>query len=177
MPTHSPSRMSLVLTLTVLSLGTGCKGCKGASSASSSHPTSDVSHLSDGPNGPSAVTDSDLPVDVVTKLLADIHFDFDKSDIREDAKPVLTTNTSVLKKHGFPKLVVEGHCDERGSVEYNLALGERRAKAAKEYLVSLGVGEDRISTVSYGKELPFAAGHDEDAWAQNRRAHFLAVSR
>jgi peptidoglycan-associated lipoprotein len=71
-------------------------------------------------------------------------------------------------------VIVEGHCDERGSVEYNLALGERRAKAAKEYLVSYGITASRITTISYGKERPFDPGHDENSWAQNRRAHFVA---
>jgi peptidoglycan-associated lipoprotein len=84
-------------------------------------------------------------------LLADIHFDYDKSDLREGDRSILNKNAEVLKKFDFIRVTVEGHCDERGSVEYNLALGERRAKAAYDYLVSLGVAADRLKTVSYGK--------------------------
>lgn len=103
----------------------------------------------------------------------DIHFDFDKSFIREDAKPVLTRIAEHMKGAPSAMLLIEGHCDERGTPEYNLALGERRAEAAKRYLVSLGVREGAISTVSFGEEKPLDPGHDEEAWAQNRRAHFV----
>jgi peptidoglycan-associated lipoprotein len=105
------------------------------------------------------------------KLLADVQFDFDRSDIREADKPVLSKNADVLKKFDFLKVTIEGHCDERGSVEYNLALGERRAKAAVDYLVGLGVSADRLRTVSYGKEVPVCSESTEDCWARNRRAH------
>lgn len=115
--------------------------------------------------------------EISEKYLHDVHFDFDKSDIRDDAKPVLEENAAFLKKYPTIKIVVEGHCDERGSVEYNLALGERRAKAAKNYLATLGVDASRMTTVSYGKELPLDPGHSEEAWAKNRRAHFLAVAK
>jgi peptidoglycan-associated lipoprotein len=79
-----------------------------------------------------------------------------------------------MEKNSSTNVVVEGHCDERGSVEYNLALGERRAKAAKEFLVSYGIPANRLTTISYGKERPFDPGHDENSWAQNRRAHFVS---
>lgn len=103
----------------------------------------------------------------------DIHFDFDKSFIREDAKPVLMRIAEHMKGSPSASLLIEGHCDERGTPEYNLALGERRAEAAKRYLVSLGVREGAISTVSFGEEKPLDPGHNEDAWAANRRAHFV----
>src|SRR5262245_41405642 len=112
------------------------------------------------------------PTDEIERmgLLAEIHFDFDKSDIRETDRPVLQKNAEVLKKFDFLKITVEGHCDERGTVEYNLALGEKRAKAVYDYLVSLGVPADRLKTVSYGKEIPVCSESTEDCWARNRRA-------
>ena len=106
-------------------------------------------------------------------LFADIYFDFDKSFIREDAKPVLAKVADYLKKNSGAKVQVEGHCDERGTAEYNMALGARRAESAKKYLLSLGVKAAALSTVSYGKEKPLDPGHTEDAWAKNRRDHFL----
>ena len=106
----------------------------------------------------------------------DVFFDFDKSVLREDAKASLNRNLSWLKSNAGVKVVVEGHCDERGTNEYNLALGERRAKAAQEYLVAAGIAADRVKTISYGEERPFVLGHDESAWRYNRRGHF-AVQR
>lgn len=103
----------------------------------------------------------------------DIHFDYDKSFIREDAKPVLEKVGDHLKDNPSATLVIEGHCDERGTPEYNLALGERRAISAKDYLVSLGVPSSAITTVSFGEEKPADPGHGEEAWAKNRRAHFV----
>lgn len=106
--------------------------------------------------------------------LTDAFFDFDEASLRADAKAALENNAKWMQSNGGASVIVEGHCDERGSVEYNLALGERRAKAAKEFLVSYGITASRITTISYGKERPFDPGHDENAWAQNRRAHFVA---
>jgi peptidoglycan-associated lipoprotein len=112
-----------------------------------------------------------------TKLLKDIHFEFDKYDIRTVDEPILKENAAFLKNNPRMKIQVEGHCDERGTVEYNLALGERRANNTKKYLVSLGIPSDRISTISYGKEKPFDKGHHEEAWAKNRRAHIVVLSK
>ncbi|HEU4335630.1 MAG TPA: peptidoglycan-associated lipoprotein Pal [Candidatus Eisenbacteria bacterium] len=106
--------------------------------------------------------------------LTDAFFDFDEASLRADAKAALESNAKWMQSNSGASVIVEGHCDERGSVEYNLALGERRAKAAKEFLVSYGIAANRITTISYGKERPFDPGHDESAWAQNRRAHFVA---
>jgi peptidoglycan-associated lipoprotein len=104
------------------------------------------------------------------------YFDFDKSDLRQDTREVLTRNAEILlKSKNGAKVKIEGHCDERGSAEYNLALGERRAKSALQYLITLGVKADRLSYISYGKEKPAVDGHDEAAWAKNRRAEFVIV--
>ncbi|HEU4437558.1 MAG TPA: peptidoglycan-associated lipoprotein Pal [candidate division Zixibacteria bacterium] len=102
-----------------------------------------------------------------------IYFDFDRYAIRDDAKSALEQNARVLKADPNMRILIEGHCDERGTVEYNLALGERRAAAARQYLMDLGIDGSRISTVSYGKERPVAFGHDESSWQQNRRAEFV----
>ena len=110
-------------------------------------------------------------------LLADIHFDYDESDIREGDRAILNKNAEVLKKFDFLRITVEGHCDERGSVEYNLALGERRAKAAYDYLASLGVAADRMKTVSYGKEIQVCSESNETCWARNRRAKHTVTGK
>lgn len=104
--------------------------------------------------------------------LKDINFAFDKSAIRETDKPKLQAVADFLKANPQAKVQLEGHCDERGTIEYNLALGERRAHAAKSYLTGLGVAEDRLSTISYGKERPKIQGKDEESWLINRRCEF-----
>jgi peptidoglycan-associated lipoprotein len=109
--------------------------------------------------------------------LRPIHFDFDKSAIRGDAIPVLDGNAALMAKYPEFNIVVEGHCDERGTIEYNLALGDRRATMAKKSLVERGVAPGRISTISYGEERPVDPGHNEAAWAKNRRAAFRFVQR
>jgi peptidoglycan-associated lipoprotein len=111
------------------------------------------------------------------QLLNMVHFDFDKYFIREDAKPVLRANAEWLNKWGSVKILIEGHCDERGTEEYNLALGEKRAKSARDYLISLGISPDRIQIISYGKSQPLNPGHDEIAWQKNRRAQFTIIEK
>jgi peptidoglycan-associated lipoprotein len=108
--------------------------------------------------------------------LEDVHFEYDQADLTDQARAILERNAQWIKGHPAAKVRVEGHCDDRGTVEYNLALGERRAQSTREYLVSLGVAGDRMATVSYGKERPVDTGTTESAYARNRRAHF-AVSR
>jgi len=103
---------------------------------------------------------------------ADIHFAFDRFDLRPDAREILDMHAKWLTAHPEFIVRIEGNCDERGTVEYNMALGQRRAASAMKYLVDLGVGKNRISTVSYGKERPLDPGHNEEAWAKNRRDHF-----
>jgi peptidoglycan-associated lipoprotein len=109
--------------------------------------------------------------------LQDAFFGFDESTLPADAQSALTTSANWLKKNPQYNLLVEGHCDERGTEQYNLALGDRRANAAKDYMVALGVDGGRIRTVSYGEERPFDPGHDEAAWAKNRRAHLVIVGK
>jgi len=110
-------------------------------------------------------------------LLKDIYFEFDRYDVRPQDAEILKQNAAWLTKSPNAKIQIEGHCDERGTNEYNLALGERRANSAKKYLVSLGVKADRISTITYGKERPLDPAHTEEAWAKNRRAHSIVLSK
>jgi len=108
--------------------------------------------------------------------LKDIHFDFDKYDLRADARDVLKANAAWLKANGSARVEIEGHCDERGTNEYNLALGAKRAQAAKDYLASLGISQARLSTISYGEELPVCKEQNEGCWQKNRRARSVVVS-
>ena len=112
-----------------------------------------------------------------SSLLKDIHFDFDNYDIRPADAAILKGNADLLKKYHNVKVQIEGHCDERGTVEYNLALGERRANSTRNYLVSIGVSPERISTISYGKERPLDPAHNEAAWTKNRRAHAIITAK
>jgi len=107
------------------------------------------------------------------KEVRDAYFDLDKADIRSDARDALAKTAEFLRNYPSIKATIEGHCDERGSTEYNLGLGDRRAAAVKKYLVSLGISADRLSTVSFGKEKPFCNESTEDCWQQNRRGHFV----
>jgi len=111
------------------------------------------------------------------KPLGTIYFDYDRAVVRDDARSVLDGNSAWLKKFRTVKVLVEGHCDERGTEEYNLALGEKRAKAAQDYLLSLGISSDRMKIISYGKSQPINPGHDEGAWQMNRRAQFLVIEK
>ena len=108
--------------------------------------------------------------------LEKIYFDFDSADLSESASGTLAKNAAALIKEPLAKITIEGNCDERGSAEYNLALGERRAKVAQQYLTTLGVKPDRLSVISYGKEKPAVQGSDESAWAKNRRDEFVVVT-
>ena len=110
-------------------------------------------------------------------LLGDIHFDYDRADLRDQDRQTLSQNADTLKKFDFLTITVEGHCDERGSVEYNLALGERRAKVAFDYLVSLGVSASRLKSVSYGKEVPLCQDSTDECFARNRRGHFAVTGK
>ena len=109
--------------------------------------------------------------------LESVYFDFDSSVLSQEARKKLVKNAEKLSKDGKVKIRIEGNCDERGSDEYNIALGERRAKAAMQYLATLGIPEKRLSSISYGKEKPAVEGHDETAWAKNRRDEFVIVSQ
>jgi peptidoglycan-associated lipoprotein len=173
----------LLVVVTIAFLATGCKKKKApviepptteqgqmGTETMTEHPPESVVPGTEG-----ALTE--ITIDEITRQLQPVFFDFDKSDIREDQIAALQNNANVMKKNSTANVLIEGHCDERGTVEYNLALGDRRARAAKDYLVSLGISENRMSIISYGKSRPFAEGHDEDAWRLNRRAQFVGVKK
>ena len=145
------------------------------------------------PLAPTAVPPEPTPVPVEARIAADplpkslddlnrsaplppVYFAYDSDELDGTAQQVLNQNAETLKKNPSWIVSVEGHTDERGTAEYNLALGERRALSARTYLVSLGIAADRLRTVSYGKEFPFDTGHDEAAWSNNRRAHFMVTA-
>jgi len=116
------------------------------------------------------------PDEIWLKEVQDAYFDFNKADLRSDAREALSHTANYLRNYPQVKVTIEGHCDERGSTEYNLGLGDRRANATKNYLVSLGISADRINTVSYGKEKPFCMESNEDCWQRNRRGHFVKAN-
>ncbi|MCB0329738.1 MAG: peptidoglycan-associated lipoprotein Pal [Bdellovibrionales bacterium] len=113
-----------------------------------------------------------VPVAMAGDILKDVYFAFDKSDLSAESKATLQTNASWLKENSSASVTIEGHCDERGTREYNLALGQRRAQSAFDYLRGLGIEDSRMSTVSYGEDQPLDPRSNEEAWAVNRRAHF-----
>lgn len=167
---------ALVLLGAVLVLG----GCSSKKSTTGVDGT-DASKL--GENGMGAGGDSSLTQLQKGTLgggdhgpLTDIHFGYNEYTIQPQDGSILRSNASWLQSNPATRVQVEGHCDERGSEEYNMALGAKRAQAAKDYLVTLGIAGSRVSTISYGKELPLCTEHDESCWAQNRRDHF-AVSQ
>jgi len=125
------------------------------------------------PSQPSAVTEETL----FEQNIKDAYFDYNKSDIRPDAQQALTADADFLKAHPSVNFTIEGHCDERGSEEYNLGLGDRRATSAKSFLVNLGISASRITTISYGKDRPFCTEQDEACYQKNRRAHLVIGSK
>jgi peptidoglycan-associated lipoprotein len=134
------------------------------------------------PAPPAAMPEESIestPLDVLNQkgYLKDAYFDYDQSDLRDDARSALSGNAEWLKRFPSIQVLIEGHCDERGTSAYNLALGDRRANAARDYLDSLGVAASRIRTVSYGKERPSCAEASEDCYQQNRRAHFVITAK
>lgn len=142
-------------------------GAGGTATASAS-----VSVAAPAPPAPAPAPQPSLS-ELFEQNVKDAFFDLDKSDLREDARAALTKDAEFLRSYPQVKVSIEGHCDERGSTEYNLGLGQRRAEAAKNYLISLGIPADRMETTSWGKERPFCTEHDESCWQQNRRAHFV----
>ena len=147
-------------------------GAAGGTSAGGAGSTTDVA----GGAGATGTTIPALPSPkefTETGSLRDVHFDYDKYDVRPQDKPILEENANWLKSNPNALVLIEGHCDERGTNEYNLALGERRAKAARDYIVSVGIDGSRISVISYGKERPVCNEHTEACWGRNRRGHFL----
>jgi peptidoglycan-associated lipoprotein len=127
-------------------------------------------------NAPAAAPPAAAPPNVselFEQNVKDVFFDLDKAELRGDARDALTKDAEFLRSYPDVHISIEGHCDERGSTEYNLALGQSRAQAAKNFLISLGISADRMETVSWGKERPFCTEHNEDCWQQNRRDHFV----
>lgn len=152
----------------LLALGLGTTGC------SHNKPKADETAL------PSAAVDeSELGSSDQGKAfgLQTVHFTFDSSLLNSEAKSVLAQNADVLKSHSSLKIQIEGHCDKRGGIQYNIALGEKRANSTKKYLEDLGVAGDRLTIISYGKEHPLASGDDEESYAKNRRANFVVTSK
>ncbi len=149
------------------------KGEGGTASASAS-----VTVRAPAPPPPPPPAPKRVFIEELSRRVQDIYFDFDKFDIRDDARGTLNSNGDALRGllNEFPsaRVVIEGHCDERGSAEYNLGLGDRRANAAKEFLVQLGLPADRLNVISYGKERPQCTESTEECWQRNRRAHFTA---
>jgi peptidoglycan-associated lipoprotein len=153
----------------------GCGGDKPAPETDVSSPPAPPASTGEEETPPERTDESTKWVDPNTEyasILQPVHFEFNKYRITEEAKPTLEGIARLLTQNAGWKILVEGHCDERGTNEYNLTLGEQRAQSTKRYLVSLGVDETRFKTVSYGEERPADPAHDEEAWAKNRRAEF-----
>jgi peptidoglycan-associated lipoprotein len=138
-------------------------------SAEAKRLTSAPSSLEALQSGQSTATPASSPV-------KDVYFGFDRYDLTDEGRATLKGNADWLKGNPAMRLQIEGHCDERGTADYNLALGAKRAQAAKDYLMTLGIGAERLSTISYGAEIPVCSEHTEDCWAQNRRARFVVTS-
>lgn len=168
--TRNALQMSALIALAVV-FAVGC------SSKAKEVPGGNTSNLGENGSGGSTSSLTNLQNGTLGATsggpLSDIHFGYNTYNIEPQDGSVLKANASWLQSHPQTRVQVEGHCDERGSEEYNMALGAKRAQSAKDYLVTLGVPSDRISTISYGKELPLCQDHDESCWAQNRRDHFV----
>ena len=170
----------------MLTFSTACKKKPPTSTEDTRPPVTSKSTDTNVAPPPSASTRKDVEADVLSMdiaamnkkgYLSDAFFDYDQSDLREDARSALAANAEWLKKYPTVQVLIEGHCDERGTAAYNLALGDRRANAAKDYLGSLGMDGSRLRTVSYGKERPFCTESSESCWQQNRRAHFVITAK
>lgn len=160
-------RIFCLLSITVLAFSVSCSGKK---TKEDEAPTPTAPSADEG----NAMGDSDSGKALG---LQSITFPYDSFTLTKEAKSSLKSNAEILKNKPSVKIQVEGHCDERGGIQYNIALGEKRANSAKKYLIDLGTNEGRISTISYGKERPLDSGHTEEAWAKNRRDNFVITTR
>ncbi len=161
-----------VLMVMVLALVAGCSSKPDPNPEITTNPPAETdtdTGADDGTTGQVTEDDSDMDW---RQQVQDVFFDYDKFDLRGDARSVLRANADYLKAHPSARVVLEGHTDERGTQEYNLALGQQRADAVMRYMMDLGVDATQLSTVSYGEEKPFDPGHNDGAWALNRRVHF-----
>jgi peptidoglycan-associated lipoprotein len=194
MPRRTSSVVAVLIML-VLVVASGCGGKKPPIARPTSPPPTGATTGSKPPAPPEPVVEptpvppepsisgadtmADRSLDDINKQspLQPVFYELDSAEISAEGQKTLAANAEVLKKYPSWVVSIEGHCDERGTAEYNLALGERRALAARTYLVSLGIDAGRLRTVSYGKEFPFDPNHSEDAWAKNRRAHFVVTAK
>lgn len=184
------NKLIMFCTFLTMAIITGCGGSKAVSTADQENEAAAVDTM--------AVTDAEQPrtdsreidrrvMDMLTEeepktesrelVFEPVYFVLDESDLTPEARSVLSDLADMLKANPGVSIMIEGHCDERGTIEYNLALGERRATAVKEYLINFGVDASRLYTISYGKERPVDPGHNEAAWAKNRRAEFRIVGQ
>ena len=187
------SQVSVVLMLIGALVATGCNRRRAATPQPAPPARTAPPVVGETPPAPPERVDDALPVPppvsedaVGNRSLDDLNrdsplkpvfFGLDSADLDDTGRAVATANAEILRRYPSWVITIEGHCDERGTAEYNLALGERRAAAVRTYLTSLGISGDRIRTVSYGKEFPFNPGHTETAWSQNRRGHFVITAR
>jgi peptidoglycan-associated lipoprotein len=178
--------ITLVSLVAAFALATGCKKKAPTTAQEARPPVTAKAPETTVPPPATAAPRRDVESDVLSKdiaemnkagYLTDAFFDYDQSDLREDARTALAADAGWLKKYPTVQVLIEGHCDERGTAAYNLALGDTRANAAKEYLVSLGVDGSKLRTVSYGKERPFCTESTESCWQQNRRAHLVITAK
>ena len=186
MRTTARSAKVILLMLALAVLLTGCPKRPVSTGVAAPAPAPPAPSATPTPAPPAIVTPAPAPAPappppaaqfVENANLKDVYFDFDKSDIRPPDAKILDANAAWLKTRGNDLVLIEGHCDERGTNEYNLALGERRARATMNYLLAQGLPAGRITIISYGKERPVCSEHAESCWARNRRAHFLVKSQ
>jgi len=188
-------RRATIVLMVILALVAACAKKKPAPVASTAPPPAAATPAptpTAPPPRPAERVEESIPVPAISedaignRSLEDLNrdspfrpafFGLDSSELDDAGRAIVSANADIMKKYPTWVVTVEGHCDERGTAEYNLALGELRAVAVKTYLVALGVSADRLRTVSYGKEFPFDAGHAETAWSKNRRAHFVITSK
>ena len=169
----SPAFVSLALVSALaLSVASGCKA-KAPKNTDSAKPSPVASTEVKPPTASPTDVGAPMTGDAASKYLKDTFYDYDAATLRDDARTALAADAEWLKRHPAANVVIEGHCDERGTDEYNLSLGDRRANAAKEYLQALGIDEGRFKTVSYGRARPFCTDESETCYQENRRAHFL----
>jgi len=169
-------KSKLITIITVLATVLTISSCSSMKKKTSEATDSAPDALDANNNGMSLELNGDSDSNKAGALKT-VYFDFNSASISNDTKDALMNNAEFMKSNASVKVQVEGHCDERGGVQFNLALGEKRAKSVRDFLMGQGVEGSRISTISYGKEKPVSFGHDEESWAQNRRANFVVTAK
>ncbi|MBI2520545.1 MAG: peptidoglycan-associated lipoprotein Pal [Bdellovibrio sp.] len=169
-------KLSILLAL-CLGFSISCSSTKEKKAEVAPTTTTEAPVTLESPNGDLALEVNGDSDSNRAGALQTVYFDYNSAALREDTKTALKANADFLKTNSAVELQIEGHCDERGSVQYNIALGENRAKSVKSYLTALGIAGKRLSTISFGKERPVAFGHDETAWSKNRRANFVVTAK